>query len=145
MEISGRAGKRRFEIVGVTDDLGFTPVIGPYRNGKTYGVIDAADADLIAPYAEPLGAAAVVAHGDAPRRAALAGAGSPRRHAGHALLDGRVVPLAAASARRTSDFVIFDLMLFAHQRARGHRHRQPAACSRCARAGASSRSTACSG
>jgi putative ABC transport system permease protein len=66
MEVSGRAGTRRLSIVAVTDALGFLPVLAPYRNAKTYGTIDPADADLIAPYADSLGAAVVVAHGDSP-------------------------------------------------------------------------------
>src|SRR5262249_51367018 len=66
MELSGKGGTRRLEVVAVTDGLGFWPVVGPYRNAKTYGVIDEADYDLIAPYAGPVGAAAVVAHVDHP-------------------------------------------------------------------------------
>lgn len=66
MEVSGRGGTRRLEIVAVTDALGFLPWPAAYRNAKTYGTIDPADADLIAPYADPLGAAVVVAHADAP-------------------------------------------------------------------------------
>ena len=110
LELSGRAGTRRLAIVAVTDGLGFTPDSAPYRNLKTYGVIDAADADLIAPYAEPLGAALVVANGGRPavqrwlsglRRAELA--------------DVRVVEASwyrwVRGRETDKDFVIFDLML----------------------------------
>jgi putative ABC transport system permease protein len=62
VELSGRAGTRRFDVVGVTDGIGFTPVSMPYRNAKTYAIIDVADMDVIAPYAEPFGSVAIVAN-----------------------------------------------------------------------------------
>ena len=64
LELSGRAGARRLDVVAVTDGLGFFPLAMPYRNAKTYGLVDAADADLIAPYADALGALGAVAHQD---------------------------------------------------------------------------------
>jgi putative ABC transport system permease protein len=110
MELSGRAGARRLDIVAVTDGIGFTPDSGPYRNTKTYGVIDPADADLIAPYAELLGAAAVVAHGDHPAVQRW-WAGFRRGEAA----DLRIVEAGWyrwLRLRETDkDFVIFDLML----------------------------------
>jgi putative ABC transport system permease protein len=66
VELSGRAGTRRFDVVGVSDGLGFTPVSMPYRNAKTYAIIDVADMDVIAPYAEPFGSVAVVANASHP-------------------------------------------------------------------------------
>jgi putative ABC transport system permease protein len=61
LDLAGRGGSRRLEIVGVTDDIGYTPQAGPYRNSKTYGVLDAADEALIAPYVQPVGSVMVVA------------------------------------------------------------------------------------
>lgn len=42
-------------VVAVTDAIGYMPMIGPYRNSKTYALISDADFDLIAPYAAPIG------------------------------------------------------------------------------------------
>jgi len=109
MELSGRAGSRRLSIVAITDALGFMPVEAPYRNAKTYGVIDAADADLIAPYAASIGAAAVVAH-----------AAHPAVQRWEARIGGESGSLLFKEAdwyrwvrgRETDkDFVIFDLIL----------------------------------
>ncbi len=109
MELSGTAGERRLEIVAVTDGLGFLPVAAPYRNAKTYGVIDAADADLIAPYAPSIGAAAVIANGDHPEVLAW------QRTFARGARDLRM-PTAdwyrwVRSRETDKDFVIFDLML----------------------------------
>ncbi len=110
MELSGRAGTRRLDVVGVTDGLGFLPLGMPYRNAKTYGMIDAADADLIAPYASSVGASAVIAHQD---HAAV-----QRWEASLPRQSWRGVRFVDASwyryvrTRETDrDFVIFDLML----------------------------------
>jgi putative ABC transport system permease protein len=109
MELSGKAGTRRLDVVAVTDGLGFLPVTAPYRNAKTYGLIDAADYDLIAPYAWSIGAAAVVAHAGHPAvQAWQAGLGRESR--------GLRLPEAGwyrwLRLRETDkDFVIFDLML----------------------------------
>lgn len=39
---------RRLRVVAVTDALGYTPMIGPYRDSKTYALIEDADRALIA-------------------------------------------------------------------------------------------------
>lgn len=43
LAISGR----RLRVAAVTDALGYTPMIGPYRNSKTYALIEDADRELI--------------------------------------------------------------------------------------------------
>jgi putative ABC transport system permease protein len=110
MELSGRGGTRRLEIVAVTDALGFVPIRMPYRNAKTYATIDPADSDLIAPYASSLGATAVVADSQSP---AVRGW----------LADARARGLVHVYAQRArwfrwgrifetnKDFEIFDVML----------------------------------
>jgi putative ABC transport system permease protein len=111
IDLSGRGGSRRLEIVGVTDDIGYTPTAGPYRNGKTYGVLDAADEALIAPYVQPVGAVMVVAGASRPAvkewSDRILGDRSLRRMnltSGAAYKKARV--------RETDrDFVIFDLIL----------------------------------
>jgi putative ABC transport system permease protein len=112
IDLSGRGGSRRLEVVGVTDDIGYTPQQGPYRNGKTYGVIDAADEALIAPYVQPVGSVMVVAGAQRPSVQAW----SARVMADRSLRRG--VHLTAGSTyKRTRlretdrDFVIFDLIL----------------------------------
>lgn len=110
MELSGRGGTRLLDVVGVTDGLGFIPVAMPYRNAKTYGLVDAADHDLIAPYADPVGAAAVVAHEEHPAvrrwRARLTA------DATRGLRFGESSWYRWLRTRETDrDFVIFDLML----------------------------------
>jgi putative ABC transport system permease protein len=110
LEVSGRGGRRRLDVVAVTDGLGFFPVSAPYRNAKTYGLIDDADADLIAPYAAPVGAAVVVAHIGRPAVARW-WAGVPRE-----LLHGlRVVEADwyrwTRARQSVADFVIFDMIL----------------------------------
>lgn len=112
LELSGRAGARRLEIVGVTDGLGFIPYQQPYRNSKTYATIDAADADLIAPYTQPLGATAVIPRGGRPAITRWLASARKQR-----LLDGLIVFPADyyryIRVRETDrDFVIFDLILF---------------------------------
>jgi putative ABC transport system permease protein len=110
VELSGRAGTRRFDVVAVTDGLGFTPISMPYRNAKTYAIIDAGDADVIAPYAEPVGAVAVIANGDHP--AVRRWQASLGREASRGL---RFVDASwyRWTRRRQSveDFVIFDMIL----------------------------------
>ena len=111
IDLSGRGGSRRLTIVGVTDDIGYTPQVGPYRNSKTYGVLDAADEALIAPYVQPVGAVMVVAGAQRPAvqrwSAQVARDRSLRRlnlTSGAAFKRSRV--------RETDrDFVIFDLIL----------------------------------
>jgi putative ABC transport system permease protein len=111
-ELSGRGGTRRLEVVGVTDGLGFLPVRGTYRNAKTYALIDAADYDLIAPYAASIGDYVVVAGASPAAVAAWRRVLAPQR----ALLAG--LEMTAASWFRRSrvretdrDFAIFDFVL----------------------------------
>jgi putative ABC transport system permease protein len=112
IELQGRGGRRLLTIIGITDDVGYTPIIGPYRNSKTYGVIDAEDEPLIAPYADPMGAFMVLADSQSPGvtpdwKALLAGmprARDVRKVTGVAFKEDRV--------RETGrDFVIFDMIL----------------------------------
>jgi putative ABC transport system permease protein len=98
--------------VGVTDGLGFTPMNAPHRNARTYGVIDAADFDLIAPYADTIGAVAVVARTSVPELTRWRGA-APEK-----LTQKRGIYLMPALFYKDlrlreadSDFVIFDLIL----------------------------------
>jgi putative ABC transport system permease protein len=110
MELSGRGGRRLLDVVAVTDALGFIPVAMPYRNAKTYGLIDVADVDLIAPYVAPLGAVAAIAQTNRPE---------VRRweaHVDRSLSPG--VRFAEADWYRWirnrqsfGDFIIFDLIL----------------------------------
>jgi putative ABC transport system permease protein len=108
LELSGRGGTRLLSIVAVTDGLGFVPVKAPYRNAKTYGVIDAADMDLLAPYAAPVGAVAVFPRGR--------GAEMERWTVARAREGGlRFTPAVRYRQQRLRetdrDFVIFDLIL----------------------------------
>jgi putative ABC transport system permease protein len=110
LELSGRAGARLLDVVAVTDGLGFLPMAMPYRNNKTYGIIDAADADLIAPYADSRGAFAAVAHQDHEAVQRWMAHLSPALSAGLHFL-----PASWYAHHRTRetdrDFRIFDLML----------------------------------
>lgn len=56
LEVEGKTRKARLQVVAVTDEIGYVPMVGPYRNSKTYGIVDSADFDLISPYTSPLGA-----------------------------------------------------------------------------------------
>jgi putative ABC transport system permease protein len=111
MELSGTAGARRLEIVAVTDGLGFLPVAAPYRNAKTYGVIDAADADLIAPYAGPVGVAAAVAHWSHPGVRAWQASFRVRPEARDLRMPNADWYRAVRRHETDKDFVIFDLIL----------------------------------
>lgn len=119
IEVSGRAGARRFEIVGVTDDLGYTQGPGAYRNMRTYAVIDAADFQVISPYASAIGHSIVIAD---PETGAEVARGGPETPPWDEILAG--VPSARDVALRTGpeieavrrkatgrDFVIFDMIL----------------------------------
>lgn len=55
LEVRTATTSRRLQVLAV-DDLGYLPMIGPYRDSKTYGLISTDDYGLIAPYAGPLGA-----------------------------------------------------------------------------------------
>ena len=51
----------QLEVAAITDELGYVPMVGPYRASKTYALIDEDDFGLIAPYAAPIGAAHLLA------------------------------------------------------------------------------------
>ena len=82
----------------------------PYRNAKTYAIIDAADYGVISPYAGPLGTTIACAHGESPE-------GRCRRFSGRR--GGRRGASRCTARRATAgrieetdkDFRIFDLML----------------------------------
>lgn len=112
LEVTGGDGAGLLEVVAVTDDVGYVPAVGPYRNSKTYALIDAADHHLIAHAAGPIGAAVALADPDAVDRAPawrgdLAGLDARR---GVFVETGRA--LEAERVRETNrDFAIFDLIL----------------------------------
>jgi putative ABC transport system permease protein len=55
LEVKTSTRTERFEVVAVTDAVGYMPMIGPYRNSKTYALISSEDFPLIAPYTGPMG------------------------------------------------------------------------------------------
>lgn len=57
LELSSPAGTRALEVIAVSDAIGFVPMLDTYRNTKTYAVIEASNYPLIAPFAQPPGAA----------------------------------------------------------------------------------------
>lgn len=107
LELSGRGGKKRLEIVAVTDAIGFLPYPTPYRIDKTFATIDVADQDLILPYANPVGVAGMFApasRGAAKEAVRSAGVGRFAVNSAQSYTDRRV--------RETDrDFVIFDVVL----------------------------------
>jgi len=111
LEVGGGSDTRRLRVVGVTDDLGYFPVRGPYRHSKTYAVLDAADHDLIARFSSPNAAVVLVSpqHRGAvpPWRELLADVPHDRRlrwESGSHFIEQR--------RRNTArDFIIFDLIL----------------------------------
>ncbi|MFO0591988.1 MAG: FtsX-like permease family protein [Polyangiaceae bacterium] len=125
-DVSGKGGARRLRVIGVTDDIGYSLVLEAYRNSKTYGVIDEADADLIAPYSRPIGDSLVVLDGESPAQPDILALGPfpfgdrAKTDAGRdfqASLRGvRVMPgefYMAERVRETGrDFQIFDVILF---------------------------------
>jgi hypothetical protein len=62
VELASPAGARELEIVGVTDELGFVPMLATYRQSKTYAVVEAENFKLLEPFALPIGASAVLAN-----------------------------------------------------------------------------------
>lgn len=112
IDVSGRGGDKRLTIVGITDGLGFTPMNAPHRNARTYGLIDAADEALIAPYADSLGAVAIIGRSSTPALNRWRG-GDPE-----ALQQRRGIYLMTARFYKglrlreaNSDFLIFDVLL----------------------------------
>jgi putative ABC transport system permease protein len=55
LQITGRERTAKLEVIAVTDAIGYMPMIGPYRNSKTYALISSDDFDLIESYAAPIG------------------------------------------------------------------------------------------
>src|SRR5207253_2138484 len=60
LEVQSKVRTARFQVVAVTDEIGYTSMVGPYRNSKTYGIIDSSDFDIIEPYTSPFGASLVL-------------------------------------------------------------------------------------
>jgi putative ABC transport system permease protein len=56
LEVTGLTRTATLTVVGVSD-IGYVPVVGTYRNSKTFGLVDAADYDLLEGYAKPMGGA----------------------------------------------------------------------------------------
>jgi ABC-type antimicrobial peptide transport system permease subunit len=110
--IEGKGGTRTMEVVGVTDDIGYTPMVGPYRNSKTYGLIDHADWRLISPYVSPLGTVTMVVDRENPSGAKdfhVLGQSLPRDHQTQ-LLRGDFFEQDRVS-ETGRDFLIFDIIL----------------------------------
>lgn len=116
IEINRGDGQRKLEVIAVSDRVGYVPMIGPYRNSKTYGLIEAGDFDLIADQAAPLGAA--IALGDprvAPRDRGTDHFDSilrrvPQRRGLFVQSGDRLEALRIQETNR--DFFIFDVILF---------------------------------
>ncbi|WP_437983089.1 FtsX-like permease family protein [Sorangium sp. So ce117] len=119
LEVGGRAGTRRLEVVGITDELGYVHAAGAYRNLRTYAVIDASDFPVISPYATAIGH--TIALADPQTGAAAARSGSATPPWDELLAD---VPRARDVRMQTGveieairrkatgrDFVIFDMIL----------------------------------
>ncbi|WP_437913924.1 FtsX-like permease family protein [Sorangium sp. So ce302] len=119
LEVGGRAGARRLEVVGITDELGYVHAAGAYRNLRTYAVIDASDFPVISPYATAIGH--TIALADPRTGAAAARGGSATPPWAELLAD---VPRARDVRMQTGaeievirrkatgrDFVIFDMIL----------------------------------
>ena len=120
LDVSGKGGSRRLRVIAVTDDIGYALATDSYRNSKTYGVIDEADQDLIAPYVRPLGTSIVVLDGERPNDPDFRTMFEPLEEANRAskwqLLRGiRVIPgerYMGERVRETGrDFLIFDVIL----------------------------------
>ena len=56
LKVTGLTRTATLTVVGVSD-IGYMPVVGTYRNSKTFGLVDAADFDLLEGYANPMGGA----------------------------------------------------------------------------------------
>ncbi len=110
--IDGKGGSRTMEVVGVTDDIGYTPMVGPYRNSKTYGLIDHSDWRLISPYVSPLGTVTMVVDRERPGGKAdftELGKALPRDHATHLIRGNDFERDRVVETGR--DFLIFDVIL----------------------------------
>jgi len=113
LSISSQTGARTLTVTAVTDAIGFVPMFNTYRNSKTYAIVEAAVYPVLAPFAQPIGAALVLAD---PRLAP----GAPRDW-GPVLRPLRkyhwVYPEAGRGYERVRlretdrDFLIFDVIL----------------------------------
>lgn len=113
IEVSSPSATRRLTVAAVSDGLGFTPMNAAHRKARTYGLIDAADQDLLAPWADSLGAVAIVAHASDPEMSRWRGAEPDKliTRKGIYLMTARFYK-ALRLREANSDFVIFDLLLF---------------------------------
>lgn len=115
LEMEGRAGKRRFEVVGISDEVGYVPASGAYRNLRTYALVDAADFPILSPYADPIGHSIAMAD---PATGKAGGGTPPWQEIFAGFTRARDVALRTGpelEANRTKatgrDFVIFDMIL----------------------------------
>lgn len=60
LEVESKRRSARLRVAAVSDEVGYMPMVGPYRNSKTYALISSADYDLIAPYAAPIGSGVAI-------------------------------------------------------------------------------------
>jgi putative ABC transport system permease protein len=109
--IAGRGGSAELTVVAVTDAIGWAPMNGPYRNGKTYALLDAANFDLLAPYAEPIGNVVVLATSDGSRTDwPSLGEGHVQVRDGAYFISGKAYE-AYREVGTARDFRIFDVLL----------------------------------
>jgi putative ABC transport system permease protein len=112
LQVQTASTTRRLEVLAV-NDLGYLPMIGPYRDSKTYGLISTEDHGLIREHAGPLGAGVLLydrAQDASPERwlsmlRPTRGVRGFRAEVGALFTDDRV-------KETDRDFVIFDLILF---------------------------------
>jgi putative ABC transport system permease protein len=115
LDVTSTRRSARLEVVAVTDDVGYMPMIGPYRNSKTYALISADDFDLIDGLAGLIGTGVALRDPDANPAPDTA---RWRTWLQPAFRDGRVrVEIGSAfEADRVvetdRDFAIFDVILF---------------------------------
>ncbi|MFO0757590.1 MAG: FtsX-like permease family protein [Byssovorax sp.] len=112
VDVETQTETRRLTVVGVSDALGFTPMNASHRRARTFGLIDAADMDLIAPLADPIGTVAIVAEASAPEMVRWRGAEPDKliTKNGIYLMTARFYE-GLRLREANSDFIIFDLLL----------------------------------
>lgn len=59
LKVTGKKRSAELEVVGISD-IGYCPMIGPYRNSKTFATLDEADFDLLEGFADPVGAGVTI-------------------------------------------------------------------------------------
>ncbi len=109
LEVTGRDRTAQLKVVSITE-AGFVPMIGPYRNSKTYGLLDAADFDLIAPVARPIGSTVLMRLAQEPSPADVARFNQAARRRG-AFFDTGSHYVASRVRETDRDFAIFDVIL----------------------------------